>query len=366
MNARTPLFLALALAFTAAGCKRYATPRPEEKRPPINVAHSAHEDMDCTDCHEGMEKAASLSVSHRPTTEKCAECHEGDKDKFVGKWSPPAPRLSFSHVAHLARVPATLPAKLCEEAKKKGKPCQPRQLDRCTYCHEKLPDPGDDVVAPAMDRCTSCHNHQTDYAQGRCRPCHTDMRGLQPERYFTHAGDWLHLHGANARPTAESCAQCHDQTYCAQCHSPQTSAARPSVIFPERVDSSFIHRGDWVSRHSVEAGANPASCRRCHGPQYCDTCHTTANVSSSAGPTAFSPHPAGWAARGAGERFHGDAARRDASSCAACHDQGARSLCVGCHQVGGPAGSFNPHPSSWKHKQSDIADNAMCRTCHNQ
>jgi len=343
--------LALVAVLAATGCARYGTPRVEEKRPEITVAHSAHEDMDCTDCHEDMEKATSLSKNHRPTTEKCQECHEGDKDKVVGKWAPPEPRLSFNHALHLKQVP--------------GK----KQSEKCATCHKSLPDPGDEPKSPPMDTCTSCHNHQADYAAGRCRPCHVDLKGLQPEKYFTHAGDWLRIHGASARPTAESCAQCHDQTYCSACHSPQTTAARPSVIFPEAVTSSFIHRGDYVSRHAIEAGANPASCRRCHGPTYCDTCHTTANVSGNAGVNAFSPHPGGstgnaWAVRTPGEKFHGDAARRDASSCAACHDQGGRSLCVGCHQVGAAGG--NPHPAGWKKKAADIADNAMCRTCHNQ
>ncbi|MFT3914772.1 MAG: cytochrome c3 family protein [Anaeromyxobacteraceae bacterium] len=340
--------LTLALAFAAAGCARYEAPRIAEKRPEIHVAHSAHDEgtASCTDCHEGIDKATSLAKSHRPTTEKCAECHEGDKDKIVEKWAPPPARLTFNHALHLSKVT--------------GK----NQTEKCGTCHKKLPDPGDEVAAPSMDTCTSCHNHQNDYAAGRCRPCHVDMKGLAPEKYFAHGGDWLRLHGAQARPTAESCAQCHDQTYCTACHSPQTAAARPSVIFPEAVDSSFIHRGDYVSRHAIEAGANPASCRRCHGPQYCDTCHTTANVSANAGASAFSPHPKGWATRGAGEKFHGDAARRDASSCAACHDQGAKSLCVGCHQVGAAGG--NPHPKSWKLKAGDIASNAMCRTCHNK
>jgi len=345
MNRLHPIALALALG--AAGCARYQAASPEEKRPEIVVAHSAHGDIDCTDCHEGQDKATTLAVRHRPTTAKCQECHDKDKDKFVRPWNPPAPRLTFDHKAHLARV--------------QGK----NVSEKCAYCHKKLVDPGDEVVPPSMDVCTSCHNHQVDYTQGRCRPCHVDLKGLQPERYFTHTGDWLRLHAQFARPTAAGCAQCHDQTYCAKCHSPETAVARPPVVYPERVDASFIHRGDYVSRHAVDAGANPASCRRCHGPQFCDTCHTLNNLSQNAGASAYSPHPGGWATRGAGVQFHGDAARRDVSACASCHDQGKASLCVGCHAPGGQGG--NPHPAGWanRHSMSDVAGNAMCRTCHN-
>jgi hypothetical protein len=65
---------------------------------------------------------------------------------------------------------------------------------------------------------------------------------------------------------------------------------------------------------------------------------------------------------GAGAR-HGDAARKNIVACAGCHDQGAASVCVVCHQVGGYA-RVNPHPGSWKKTTGDIAKNAMCLACH--
>ena len=114
---------------------------------------------------------------------------------------------------------------------------------------------------PPMDACTSCHYHQQEFADARCTPCHKDLRGYKPESAFRHEGNSIAAHGALARPSAETCVQCHDQTYCVACHSSATAPTRLENIFPERVERSFIHRGDYVSRHMIDEAANPASCR---------------------------------------------------------------------------------------------------------
>jgi len=344
MNGKLPLVLAAALA--AAGCTKgmKTESKAEAKRADVEFPHSTHVDQGiaCEDCHAGLEKSVSLKQRHLPPKEKCAECHDGYSGP-TPESIPPA-RLSFSHAAHLPKITAK---------------------EKCAVCHAKLPEIGEPRFVPPMEACTGCHKHQLDYNQGRCRPCHVDMKGLEPAKYYTHAGDWTRLHGPLARPSAESCAQCHDQTYCAECHAAATTAARPSIIYPERVERDFIHRGDYVSRHMVEASADPASCKRCHGVKFCEACHEQQNlVGVLGGPRDF--HPTGWANDRASGHFHGDAARRDASACAGCHDQGAsQNLCVACHQVGGPV-ARSPHPPSWKsrHDAADIGKNAMCRACH--
>jgi hypothetical protein len=343
MNARLPIVLAAAML--AAGCTKglKAEAKAEAKRPDVEFMHSPHveQGLACEDCHAGIEKSVSLNQRHLPPKDKCAECHEGYSGPSAD--SIPPPRLSFSHAVHLPKITAK---------------------EKCAVCHAKLPEAGEPRFVPSMDTCTGCHKHQLDYNQGRCRPCHVDMKGLEPGKYFTHEGDWTRLHGALARPSAESCAQCHDQTYCAQCHAATTAPARPSIVFPENVQRDYIHRGDYVSRHMIEAGADPVSCKRCHGTNFCEACHEQQNLRGVIG-EGRPFHPAGWANDRASGHFHGDSARRDASSCAGCHDQaGTQNLCVACHQVGGVGG--NPHPPSWKsrHDASDIGKNAMCRACH--
>ena len=354
MNPKLPIVLGVLLA--AAGCSRKLAPeRAPEAQPAYSFPHSTHVDADvaCQNCHAGIAKATKLEAGVRhvaipanPSKQKaCADCHDTDpKPKLPARTA--APRFAFSHADHLPKV----------------------QGD-CRRCHRTLTEPGDaSAKRPAMEVCTSCHHHQLEFQQARCMPCHVDLRGYKPETAFKHEGEWLRNHGALARPSAESCVQCHDQTYCAECHAPATTAGRPSMIFPERVERSYIHRGDYVSRHMIDAGANPASCRRCHGSPFCQSCHELQGLSKFA-PSFRDPHPAGWANNRASGHFHGDAARRDISSCAGCHDQGASATCVGCHRVGGIASVGNPngpHPARFvrKHRGEDRTKNSICLACH--
>ena len=340
MNRLLPLLAAL----LAAGCSaKSQKPEAQRQDPPYTLPHSVHIDgeVPCSACHASIEKATRLDVAVRhvqmpahPSKDKaCGGCHDSDPKIAVPARTEPF-RFRLDHAAHL------------------------KVVKDCKACHVKPPEIGDlDAARPPMASCTSCHQHQADFAQARCTPCHVDLKGYSPQTAFSHKGDWMRLHGPLARPTAESCAQCHDQTYCAECHASQATAARPEVIFPEQVTRSFIHRGDYVSRHAIEAGANPASCRRCHGSAFCEACHTQQGVTTRA-LNIRDPHPAGWL------EAHGNAARRDVTSCAGCHDNGADSLCVLCHQA--TEGAKSPHPRSFtrKHDRGDIEDNAMCRACH--
>ena len=356
MNRTLAILFVAALA--ATGCRTKAG-KPAEKaahgataqRGTSDFPHSIHleQGVGCTDCHEGIDKATTLNKRHLPTTAKCGECHNDNRPAPSTENIPP-PRLTFSHAKHLP------------QAQIKGK---------CDTCHKKLPEMGEAYPTMSMETCTGCHKHQQDFAQGRCRPCHLDLKGYKPERAYAHEGDWLRNHGAQARPSAESCAACHDQTYCAACHAATTTAARPSIIWPEEVERSFIHRGDYVSRHMVDAASNPASCRKCHGTKFCEACHTLQNLTKDAGPETATfqhrrpaSHADGWANDPSSTNFHGKAARRDVTTCANCHDQGAASTCVLCHQVGGIGG--NPHPPSFlsKHDKEDRNHNNMCRACH--
>ncbi len=277
----------------------------------------------------------------------CSDCH----DKVPA--APPARRvdvaLTFSHADHLPRVNGD-----------------------CTKCHTALVEPGiAKAPVPPMSTCTGCHNHAMDYAQAKCQPCHVDLKRyrLKPVSDFKHAGDFLRTHGQMARTSAATCAACHEQTSCAECHAATTRPFKADIQWPEKVESSFIHRGDYVSRHVIDASADPASCRRCHGSAFCEACHNEQNVSpQSPSATPRDPHPPGWASRSA----HGAAARQNIVSCAGCHDQGARSICVSCHKPNGPGG--NPHPPGWTQRHppgpgggpnaDDLRNNSACRICH--
>jgi len=349
--------VALAAACLSACTTKDARPAAEAAKvdPAFVFTHAPHleNDVDCLACHASVVSSTALSPTVRhaafpaKNVDACNGCHDDKDFKAKVKLAVPARAREFSvrmnHAAHLTQKGVT-----------------------CKSCHLKAPEPGDQEPPKLeMAACTACHKHQADYAAGACLPCHVDLKRYEkPVATFRHAGDFLKTHGSLAKPSAASCAACHDQTFCAECHSATTVAGKPSLIFPEEVQRDTIHRGDFISRHQIEAGGDPASCLRCHGPKFCDSCHTQQNLT---GRTTLSaprdPHPAGWANNPTGGDFHGFAARKNIVACAACHDNGADSTCVGCHQAG-VANPKNPHPSGWKKKSSDIVKNPMCGACH--
>lgn len=358
MARRTSLLAAAVIALGALGaCSKTAPAKTAAAASdsPFVFPHTPHVegDVPCLMCHAGVDKATAIEGTRHvrlpanpAKNDACSGCHDTDP-KVVVPARVKEVRFRFDHAAHLPRFGF--------DAKKDN------ANKTCQGCHQKLSEKNDAAaVKPPMSACTACHNHQADFNTARCTPCHVDLKGYKPGSAFNHEGDWLRLHADLARTSAASCAACHDQTYCAECHASQTTPVRLSVIFPENVDRNFIHRGDYVSRHMIEARANAASCNRCHGKPFCESCHAVQNVLARGLPTDRSPHPAGFF------QSHGPAARADISSCASCHDNGPNPAtnCVTCHKPGGVGG--NPHPPSWnsKHDLGDVKNNKMCRACH--
>jgi len=129
---------------------------------------------------------------------------------------------------------------------------------------------------------------------------------------------------------------------------------------PHALEREFIHRGDFMVRHPIDARSQPAQCLTCHTQSYCDSCHVARGVSGNR-LDAINPHPRGWIGPDpTSPNYHGAEARRDIVSCAACHDQGPATNCIRCHRVGAVGG--NPHPSGWRSMRS--TDEGMCRYCH--
>jgi hypothetical protein len=352
---------ALLIGLVALGaCARFAAQSPESQPPPrdqIKVPHDKHAkgDVKCIACHEGVfeEKQVGTSTEAFPAEEKCLECHKEQKDKN---------NCDFCHtdVKHAAKR-----SLLGEGAVKMSHEKHIELVkEDCTVCHKSLPEPFvTEATVPKMGDCLSCHGHAEEYARTDCKSCHPTLAwaALKPISDFSHQGNYIKRHAGDARSSAENCSQCHDQTYCADCHA-KTVSTQIELKFPESVTKQFIHRNDFAGRHSVEAVADPVSCKRCHGTSFCSSCHTADNL-TPAGTNPRDPHPVGFSLPGTAN-FHGPAARRDIASCASCHDQGAKSNCVTCHKVGGIGG--DPHPPGWtsKHGHGDIAKSAMCQTCH--
>lgn len=321
---------------------------PEDR---ILFPHAVHRDeADCADCHAGIEASTSLDSRFLPAKPACAECHDEVEDAaacgtchaepahaagFAG--ARPA-RLRFSHASHM------------EPAKR-----------QCLGCH-RLADAGTAGSTHGFtpldhDRCEGCHRADLDAL--RCTRCHTSLAAYSggPDLLYRHGDGYVNRHAREARSGTDTCAQCHDQTFCADCHG-RTAPRRLSLRFPERVDRGFIHRGDWVGAHPAEASNRRTQCLRCHGPAFCDSCHERYGVGGHVRPSLDRPHPEGWLRPAGAASPHGRAARRDIVRCAACHDQGPLSNCVECHRSGG----VPPHPPGWD--RDGATSNPTCLICH--
>jgi hypothetical protein len=347
---------------------------------------------DCSTCHFATPKDVRGEEPLLPSEASCLACH-GDwkKNGECSKchtdadapktWAPSVATgtIKFSHARHLERV-----ARLEDRA--------------CESCHANVYDEGHSsgavrVEAEAMDRwheaCFKCHLMRTEWDRMNCGKCHrsvSDVTGPRPASRFNHGPGWLEMHGNETlgRPgSVEVCARCHDRGFCTECHDARNERrVRPEIVYPDRPDRAFIHRGDYVNRHFLEARADPSTCLRCHGTPFCIGCHeqrgltpTTRKPAQTSDRTApngqqIVPFHQGTFAELNDPRspfFHGKTARRDAALCASCHDEGPQSSCIACHAVQGVVQTQkllggNPHPDGFK---SPISKSSRaCRGCH--
>jgi hypothetical protein len=322
--------------------------RPSEDQ--LAYSHAVHltEDLTCLDCHKGIDGADVFEKTFIPTHDGCVKCHDVEKqDECKLCHSEPerarrsetrASGLIFSHKRHME------PAK-----------------GNCVRCHEAIPKANtvEETHGPAMVACGgSCHSDLFDDLA--CDRCHLDLSTYRLEaiRAFAHGQGFERGHGKVARKSASSCAQCHERAFCSDCHT-TTRVLSMETTMQDRPTRSFVHPAPYVALHSVDAERRPESCDSCHRPSSCVSCHASYGLAAIR-TLDRGPHPSGWLDP-VSPKFHGLEARRRITSCAGCHDQGAATNCVRCHQVGGSGG--NPHPPGFA-RRGEIENNRMCRACH--
>lgn len=296
--------------------------------------------LTCTSCHAVADKEGA---HHFPDAGACERCHREDAHAIAAAVTArddrPYGEIGFDHARHLA---------------------MPEIRGQCIGCHAGVVAAGE-ARLPPMKKCFSCHEHEKQWDAGTCAPCHASgsLTGIMPQTFLRHDGAFARHHGRLATSEKRLCQSCHAQADCDACHD-TTQDLAVERRRPEAIESHFVHRGDFLTRHPIEAQANPAECLSCHTPQTCDACHTERGVSGNA-VGGRSPHPPGWVNDVPGvPSEHGREARRDILLCAGCHDQGPATNCIRCHRVGGYGG--NPHPGGWRSTQSESSE--MCRYCH--
>lgn len=360
-----PIVVAVGLAVGLSSCgwlvgSWAGVPQGENARDHLIFSHKKHvvdESVACTDCHTTIKASESLQTARDIPSEKtCTECHDRADNckqchanpKMPATWSHDdrLGGLNFSHKAHQDRA---LPGEATPVS--------------CGVCHADI-DSAERVSAsgrpPMFAACGQCH--QKDFRRDDCARCHLagTPYGKMSADIFDHGSNWLRRHGTAAKGADQVCAHCHKPDTCAECHSRANLPLRPALQRLGRPDADSHHRGDWVTRHAIEAGLNSKSCAGCHEQSTCQDCHLSAGVGSLGKTNPRTPHPAQWLNRG-GAEFHGSAAWRDPASCASCHDRGAASNCVDCHKVGAPGG--NPHPPGWR-SDANIGRSPACTACH--
>lgn len=340
------LVLGLAVAVLAACTKKqYLTRFPHEKHLSNASCGAPGEPpcLTCATCHAGVAQDKSQS---RPAVTVCTQCHADSANltPFVTRPVPLAPdahAIVFSHDQHLK---------------------MPDVGGQCIKCHSgAVSREASSALFPPMEACLNCHEHERQFEAGICTNCHAkqDLPRLRPESFARHDAVWLRHHGEGARRQEVLCQACHAEKDCTDCHDLFQNIQLEDRA-PDAIERDLVHRADFMTRHAIEAAAQPTACVRCHEPQTCDGCHAQRGVSGNA-VGALNPHPPGWTGSNtASPNFHGTQARRNLFECASCHEQGPATNCIRCHSSGGPGG--NPHPRGWQSSRSP--GEAMCRYCH--
>ncbi len=104
-----------------------------------------------------------------------------------------------------------------------------------------------------------------------CGECHKDRWGALNHK----ANDFYHRHRFYAGQHKQACAPCHRESFCTDCHA-YREEIKPSDKYKISPELSLPHRGDYLSRHRIEARIDPVSCLKCHGRQNnerCKLCH---------------------------------------------------------------------------------------------
>lgn len=331
----------------SGACARILGIRPAERKAFPHHAHT-NKGINCRECHEGIATAGDTGPLHIPGTATCIKCHSKPHDPNTCSNCHGLPEvrpnaelakasLRFEHRTHLAR----------------GK-------GECVHCHSGVQRDADQI-RPAMAVCLSCHQHRDQFTTRECEQCHNDIKGerVLPTSHVVHEGDWLREHGTRAASARDLCSTCHADKFCAGCHGLTVPLLPEKLHFDEPLRAG-VHRAGFVSRHSLEARAQPGLCSTCHEQaKFCDSCHAENHV--RAADNGRSPHPAGWLGLRGEANDHGRAAWRDPSVCASCHSGAGQQMCVGCHRVGAIGG--DPHRPGWTSNKNPKAD-MPCRLCH--
>ncbi|ADU67196.1 hypothetical protein Selin_2481 [Desulfurispirillum indicum S5] len=250
----------------------------------------------------------------------------------------------------------------------------------CATCHGE----GLQNLSPEPATCVSCHGN--DF-----------MNFVTYPGKKTHGPAWALNHGPMAKAEVMDCMACHQEftdkarkdrnpraTTCYDCHTP---SGKDSEFGPFGGSLHNVHSSDFHVTHPLAARTDQRLCASCHTePRFCVDCHNDFNRNELAleshrrGFSSLLTSPSGVAHEQFNEtqcqtchvdsvlpthkwaRGHGIEARKNLTTCQACHPTG--NTCIKCHSAKTGLG-VNPHPKDWKGGRLESATGgATCAKCH--
>jgi hypothetical protein len=217
-----------------------------------------------------------------------------------------------------------------------------------------------------------------------CNDCHRES-GVTA----SHGVMWTKEHRLYAEKHPNNCRDCHQLSFCLDCH---TGGGIDNDMHKSNSGADYMprsHRTDFREIHPIKAREDPRSCYRCHDARrFCEECHSKFSRNdlaldshrrqfsdiklSSIGPNhalfnegqCQSCHINGALPKHMWSTFHAREARRNLSSCQACHPEG--DVCLKCHSAMTGL-RINPHPRNWNSVRGRFqraGDNRTCLRCH--
>ncbi len=212
------------------------------------------------------------------------------------------------------------------------------------------------VVVAATAYARENHKAYRGVTLRECAECHQDAKVVP-----NHGGGWKAEHRILASSPSRNCYDCHDQGYCQDCHQGGGISASLGASQSRRDIKPESHRSDWISIHPIQAQSTPQTCARCHETSYCSNCHgrlqkNTLTIRSHAKSGLTQAYIASFPDEHAAE------ARRNLASCQSCHPDG--NVCLTCHSAKIGV-KVNPHPRNFKaDRVGSKSNNRSCVVCH--
>ena len=228
--------------------------------------------------------------------------------------------------------------------------------------------------------------HQ-DYAQMEFKDCNGCHRSN--EVATNHGSMWVKEHRLYAEKQPNNCKACHQQSFCLDCH---TGGGIDRDLHASTSGADYMpksHRTDFREIHPIKSFDDPKSCFRCHDQKrFCVQCHDRFNPNdlrflshrkgfsnievSAGGPqhSVFTPaqcetcHPNSVLPEHTWSASHAREARKNLTSCQACHADG--ETCLKCHSAMSGL-KINPHPRNWgkiDDRLRQASNNKTCKKCH--